>query len=64
MVAFGAAVLLVPAAVGFHRQLLDLVQSQPTVYADDLPGAYSTTVLGLVPASQNGRGSPPVACSR
>jgi hypothetical protein len=55
VVAFGAAVLLVPAAVGFHRQLLDLVQSQPTVYADDLPGAYSATVVGLVPASQNGR---------
>ena len=55
VVAFGVSVLLVPAAVGFHRQLLDLVQSPPTTYAGDFPGIYSATVAGLVPTSRNGR---------
>ncbi len=55
VVALGVAVLLVPAAVGFHRQLLDLMRSPPSAYAGDLPGVYTAVVTGLKPPSRNGR---------
>lgn len=55
LAAVGAAVLLVPAAVAIHRQLLNPMDQTPTAYAGDLPGTYAATVSGLKPASRNGR---------
>jgi hypothetical protein len=52
IVAFGVAVLLVPAALAFHRQLVQLFQQSST---GELNGSYSATVSGLEPANLNGR---------
>jgi hypothetical protein len=50
LVALGAGVLLVPAALAFHRQIVQLFQQS----TGDLKGSYSVTVSGLKPASLNG----------
>ena len=52
IVALGVAVLLVPAALAFHRQIVQLFQPSST---GELKGSYSATVSGLEPANLNGR---------
>src|SRR5665213_1129629 len=52
IVALGVAVLLVPAALAFHRQIVQLFQQSST---GELKGSYSASVSGLKPASLNGR---------
>src|SRR5471032_1346152 len=47
IVAVGVAVLLVPAALAFHRQIVQLFQQS----AGELKGSYSASVSGLEPAN-------------
>lgn len=55
-IAVVAAAVLVPTAVGFHRQILEAFSAdgQPaSVY--DLRGSWTATLTGLQPASLDGR---------
>ena len=51
IVALGVAVLLVPAALAFHRQIVLLFQQS----TGELKGSYSASVSGLKPANLNGQ---------